>query len=120
MRVRHIMCSDFIVPQLARQQLTCVVPPGTEQQSVSIYDMEDGAIGVIVAWNEHTNYLGLVIQRYGDKLVRLGAASIRGWSDLLLTKTNFKPERRKLFRVVLLKPGTLLRLVRCNRKDVTA
>lgn len=49
---------------------------------VSIDEMKDGDIGVIVAWIYPTEYLGLITQRHGNQLICLGARSRQGWGKL--------------------------------------
>ena len=57
---------------------------------LSIYDMKDGDIGVIVEWfgSRIRNEVGLVVQRYGNILVVLGKGSGSSYPSILKEKKD--------------------------------
>ena len=48
---------------------------------VLVNDMEDGEIGVIVAW-EPNEYIGRIVQRHEDELISIGKAYRYRWNAI--------------------------------------
>lgn len=67
-------------------------------------DMADGQVAIITEWDIE-EYVGAVVQRYGDHLVLLGEGSWRSFPDIFVK--NMFVERG---RVQCLPKGTLLEL----------
>jgi len=68
--------------------------------TICVNDMKDGDIAIIRKWGI-SDYVGCIVQRYENNLIRLGENSGKGWSDVL----NYRNEN---FRVEILPKGTLL------------
>lgn len=70
-----------------------------------IAEMEDGDVAVIVDW-PYYEYMGRIVQRYGQHLVHIGSPLLPGW------RSAFDSQRRSLFhkgcRVRLLEKGEKL------------
>ncbi len=45
-------------------------------------DMLDGQIGVIRMWGLNTQYVGRIVQRFGDKLISIGIGTGNVWTEL--------------------------------------
>lgn len=76
------------------------------KSDISINDMRDGQIGVITRWGNHDEYLGRVVQRYGDSLITLGQCYGRGFYRPI----GIESANEGKLRVQILENGTLLRL----------
>ena len=68
--------------------------------------MKDGQIGIITMWND-MDYVGNIVQRFENHLVCIGDDSYGGWPNHFDTSRN----NSHLYRVRLLGPGTMLRIV---------
>ena len=84
-----------------------VVLESESQNGIRSIDMKDGQIGVIVDWNTFPGYLGKIVQRFGPDLITLGAGEQKGWKDYF----NQTGDNEEAYRVVILSPGTILRIV---------
>lgn len=73
---------------------------------ISVFDMKDGDVAVIRQWDtSNTNYVGRIVQRYGDDLITLGAPSGNGWDYGWMRNQK---RGSVLLMVEPLKPGTTL------------
>ncbi len=52
-----------------------------------VFEMKDGDIGIITS-QEHRQYVGKIVQRYGDHLICLGSESGNSWTDLFVEKRS--------------------------------
>lgn len=50
-------------------------------KDIQVGDMQDGDIAVITQWNAG-QYIGRVVQRYGDYLISVGALMGHGWGKM--------------------------------------
>jgi hypothetical protein len=50
-------------------------------QGIHVSEMKDGDVAVIVAW-EPDKYLGQVVQRYENALIRVGMEHRFGWGNI--------------------------------------
>jgi hypothetical protein len=48
---------------------------------VKAADMKDGQIGQIVRWASHEDYIGRIVQAYGNSVVSIGKPSGSGWNN---------------------------------------
>ena len=75
--------------------------------SIQVLELKDGEIAVITDWAMHgSKYNGMVLQRYGDALIKIGAGARYGWATAF-QGTVFENEG---FRVRRLQPGESIRL----------
>lgn len=44
-------------------------------------EMKDGEIGVIINWEDRTDYSGRVVQKYGKALITLGEGYFLSWTE---------------------------------------
>ena len=55
-------------------------------KGITACEMKDGEIGVVVAWKPNryidNNYIGQVVQRYGNELINIGKDCLHGWSNI--------------------------------------
>jgi hypothetical protein len=51
---------------------------------IPVREMSDGQIGIIVSWSGFGNYVGRIVQRYGDTLISLQKPSGNSWSQITL------------------------------------
>lgn len=65
---------------------------------IPVHEMKDGQIAVI-KWAGSPDYIGRIVQRYGDRLITIGMKSKYGWSNL------FEYELEHDLIVRLLQPG---------------
>jgi hypothetical protein len=70
---------------------------------IHVNEMKDGDVAVIISWSSH-EYVGRVVQRYGNYLLVLGANSGLGWGETFSSPRPLRPE----CRVRILPKGTLL------------
>ncbi|HUW30217.1 MAG TPA: hypothetical protein VM223_01255, partial [Planctomycetota bacterium] len=54
---------------------------------IHVGDMKDGDVGVITSWVP-VEYIGRVVQRYGNYLVTLGAGSESGWHSIFTSPSG--------------------------------
>lgn len=66
--------------------------------SICVDDMEDGQIGVIVAW-VHREYIGRIVQRHSSSLISIGCVSGQAFSCF------FNASKGESSRVRILQPG---------------
>lgn len=72
-----------------------------KQKDIPVCDLQDGHLGVIVAWDGSDEYIGKIVQRYDKSLVCIGAESGDGWSTC---PTN------TMCRVEVLHVGTVIEI----------
>jgi hypothetical protein len=77
------------------------VPPG----SLSIDHMQDGDVAITTDFDSDPDYIGKVVQRYGNHLVRLGFASGKSWENFFA-----KDHSKNSITVRILPSGTLLKV----------
>lgn len=78
-------------------------------QNIHVSDMKDGAIAEITSWSSgQGRYLGIVVQRWGDDLIELGAPRRSGWPNLF--KGNINKKDYPECQVRILPPGTTLEI----------
>ncbi len=82
--------------------MACVVKKETEE-SVSIDDMKDGDMAVIVHWSSYPQFVDYVVQRSGNMLILLGVPSGRSFGSFFDTPSGS-------IRVRILNPGSLIEL----------
>ena len=70
----------------------------TNKTDVQVKQMKDGQIAVITKWAGVNNLIGVIIQRYGDGLIKLQMSS--GWNEI--------PTREDCRVRVLVKGETLI------------
>ena len=75
-----------------------------DPMTINMHDMEDGDIGEIINWNVH-DYIGRIVQRYGQHLLSVGQRSGKGWAGM------FNAQRDENRRVRILEPGEVLEIV---------
>lgn len=63
-----------------------------DQKNISVFNMQDGQIGVITKWGTSTEYLGRIIQRYNDVLVSVGNSSGKAWPFMLSQERDNKKD----------------------------
>jgi hypothetical protein len=56
--------------------------------SIPLSEMKDGQIGVITKWENCTQYIGRVVQRYGNDLIIVGMPKCYGWAFLFKADTG--------------------------------
>jgi len=69
--------------------------------SIPVYDMRDGEIGVITVWNNDNIYIGRVVQRFQTTLITLGANGGNSFPSVFNSKSE-------TLRVRILPAGTKL------------
>lgn len=74
-----------------------------EVLSIHVSNLQDGELAMITDWTL-PQFKGEVVQRFDNKLVRLGRGTDAGWSELPL----ITPERFPNCKVRVLKTGTKL------------
>ena len=72
---------------------------------ISVYEMKDGQIAVITNWEYIPEYVGRIVQRYGNSLISIGMDCGKTWPGCF----NEKPDNA--YRVRLLKPGETITIV---------
>ena len=68
-------------------------------EDISVFEMKDGQIAVITNWGYIPEYVGRIVQRYGNNLIAIGMECVKAWPGFF----NEEPDSR--FRVRLLQPG---------------
>lgn len=76
--------------------------------SIPVHLMQDGDIAVITTW-WHKQYLGRIVQRYGNFLMAVGLPQGFGFG-ILFPDALSDAESSQTCRVRILPPGTLLRI----------
>ena len=89
-----------------------VVLESEGENIIRAIDMKDGQIGIITAWEvgliPEYEYLGRIVQRFGDNLVSLGKGAGSGWQNYF----NGRPlHNEDGYRVRILSLGSTLRIV---------
>lgn len=73
--------------------------------TISAGEMVDGDIGEIIKWGEGSSpYKGLIVQRFGDFLIQIGAPRGNHWELY-----RFKEDQDK--RIRILEPGDSIEIV---------
>lgn len=67
---------------------------------IPVTDMRDGQIAIIVAHQTNPNYIGRVVQHYGDTLITIGGKKEYSWSNPFANKSV-----GEIMRVRLLEKG---------------
>lgn len=75
----------------------------SEDNSIPVYDMEDGQIGIITKIKDMSEYNGKIVQRCGKYLIVIGAPWGDVWDSIL-------KNRQEECRVKILEPGTLIEI----------
>lgn len=57
----------------------------SEITDIPVREMKDGEIGIITQWVELIQHIGNIVQRHGDKLIRLQKGTLDSW-DAISTK----------------------------------
>ncbi len=73
-----------------------------EPIDVPVKHMVDGDVAIITSWSVE-QYIGTIVQRYGDVLMSLGKPSSRSWHEILKSANS-----QLDCRVRILQPGTEL------------
>jgi hypothetical protein len=73
-------------------------------QGVSVAEMKDGQVAVVLDFLHQGEATGKVVQRYKDVLIELGGGEGRAWDTLL----SLSPVVLENYRVEILPPGTEL------------
>ena len=76
----------------------------TKQGEIHVNEMEDGQLGVITDWVGSGNVIGMIVQRYGDHLVTIGAPRGDGWAAFFAAYADGH------CRVRVLRSGEMLRV----------
>ena len=74
-------------------------------KDIPVYEMKDGQIAVITNWGYIPEYVGRIIQRYGNSLISIGMDCGKAWPEFI----NEKPDNA--YRVRLLQPGETITIV---------
>ena len=85
--------------------MPCTLHNADSPDIISVSNMPDGALGVLVECATCPDSVGQIVQRYGSALVVLGERSGRCWGTICENTAVKSP-----FRVRLLKPGELIRV----------
>lgn len=66
--------------------------------SIPVCDMQDGDIGMITEWDDRKEYVGRIIQRYGNSFISLGRRYGESWTNAFDTLNG--DDRRNKYRVI--------------------
>ena len=75
------------------------------QSDIHVKQMLDGQIAVIINWS-YREYIGRIVQRFGNHLINLGHTESNSWPELFLPDSQLP----KTCRVFILPPGTKLEI----------
>lgn len=75
------------------------------EEDIPVFEMKDGQIAIITKWGNSPEYIGRIVQRYGDELITIGMNSHYRWDNL--SDGLLSPE----CRVRLLQPGETITIV---------
>jgi hypothetical protein len=73
------------------------------KKDVCVSTMNDGDIAVITKWRDLEQFVGTVVMRYKNSLIKIGFPSSAGWSNLFDNYKDFDN-----LRVIILPKGTQL------------
>jgi len=73
------------------------------EDSIPLSQMKDGDLGVITHWDILTVYVGEVVQRHGNNLVRIGYPLADSWPDAFKENGIYTLTHNPKFRVKLVK-----------------
>jgi hypothetical protein len=68
----------------------------SDVRGICVKAMNDGDIGEVIQWGTNREYIGAVVQRYQDNLVRLGHTWRQGWPDILKSDSSHEDCRVRL------------------------
>lgn len=71
--------------------------------SICVQDMQDGQVAIITQWPINPIHTGLIVQRYKDMLITIGADSGKSFPRMF-------EERAESYRVRVLQKGELIEI----------
>lgn len=54
--------------------------------TIAVYEMRDGQIGIITKWRLHDLYIGKIVQRFEDSIIVIGEESDNSWPNFCHNK----------------------------------
>lgn len=73
---------------------------------IKSFKMNDGQIAIITQWGKHTQYVGVLVQRYGTSLIALGEPRGGGWPEWFEADAS----KDETYRVRILPKGTKIEI----------